>query len=319
VTEVLPRLTPEDPPGYRPIRWLWDYKVPQDPPYVPGTYRSVTQMDPGQMTNRLTSNVPFTKNIPLIGVNIACKTDDDCVDVGRAPGTPPLNCSGIITSNTAIDVGGMRCDVPLVRFGEFCAPGIAACLSKFDPNFASNDPMKPPSRALLRDEEIIKDLNAAPDVKSAVLGGYTCQPNTSQGGYCYMRCDSDAPASPEPKKATEKVMIKYKGPDGQTKTDPADLVFDARCGNLPGYKCLNPAGTVPTQMRVCLRQCDGGKPDTFNDVFCSTSLETEINEKVNGDIQKGLKCATRGLSGAAGCQWDPAYEPRDPKLNFTPL
>jgi len=43
-----------------------------------------------------------------------------------------------------------------------------------------------------------------------------------------------------------------------------------------------------------------------------------INEKVNGDFQKGMTCSTRGINGAAGCQWDPAFEPRDPGLNFIP-
>jgi hypothetical protein len=31
-----------------------------------------------------------------------------------------------------------------------------------------------------------------------------------------------------------------------------------------------------------------------------------------------MKCSTRGLTGASGCQWDPAYEPRDGKSNFLP-
>jgi hypothetical protein len=293
VTEVLPRLNPSDPPGYRPIRWLWDLKVPQDPPFVTGTYRSTAQMDPTQMANRLTANTPFTKNVPLIGTYTACTNADDCGGVPRAPGISALGCYG-----WAGDAGGLHCDAPLVQFGQFCAPALATCETALDP----------------MGEELATNKAINKDTGGAILGGYTCQPNTSAGGYCFLRCDSDASAGT---KVADKVSIKYKGPDGQVKTDMADMPYDARCGNIPGYKCLNPAGTgIPTQQRVCLRQCDTGKPDTFNDVFCAQPTAITINERVNGDVQKGMTCATRGLSGSAGCQWDPAYEPRDPKLNF---
>src|SRR5688572_3162765 len=72
VTDVMPKYSPADPPGYRPIRWLWDLQVPQDPPYVAGTYRSTSQMDPVSMLNRIG---PFTKNFPTIGVNVDCSKD----------------------------------------------------------------------------------------------------------------------------------------------------------------------------------------------------------------------------------------------------
>jgi len=346
----LPKLTPADPPGYRPIRWLWDLNVPQDPPYQAATYKSTAQMDPVQMVNRLTSNSPFTKNYPLIAQNIPCNVADgtlvadstvdpktfvakpvglrdgnqaaNCADLPHAPNVP-LTCwtTGIINTVTGAIVnepGGARCDIPLNRFGEFCAPGIAGCLG-FNPK---KDPMK--------DGPLNEDEAAAKAINSNIIGGYTCQPNTSQGGYCFYRCDVDASAG---SKDANKVDITYKGPDNQSKKDSADLPYDQRCGNIPGYKCLNPAGTIPNQARVCLRQCDTGKPDTFNDEFCKyepNTFETmdgmpfkkpvKINEVVDGskNFQKGMTCSTRGLNGSAGCQWDPAYEPRDNKLNYVP-
>jgi hypothetical protein len=105
------------------------------------------------------------------------------------------------------------------------------------------------------------------------------------------------------------------------KKDMAKLTFETRCGNLPGYKCLNPSPTtpaVPTRLRVCLRSCDTGKPDAFNDVYCQTPAQVKINDRVDGDIQKGQSCSNRAIDSAAGCQWDPAFEPRDPGSNFTP-
>jgi hypothetical protein len=308
---VMPRYSPADPIGYRPIRWLWDLQVPQDPPYVASTYRSVSQMDPVAMINRIG---PFTKNFPTIGVNTPCMASTDCDGVGRAPGIN-LECVttqiGTPTSGLEADKGGARCDVSLNRFGEFCAPAIAGCVGSApagpDADFVAANKKK------AADDPLGKE--------GAIMGGYTCHPNTAQGGYCMLRCDSEASTSGTPD-ATE-VSVKYKGPDGQEKTDKGKYMgYDKRCGNLPGYKCLNPAGTaVPTTLRVCLRSCDGGKPDTFNDVYCQLPITDQpINERTGTkNIQQGQKCSTRGLTGASGCQWDPAYEPRDSKSSFTPL
>jgi hypothetical protein len=343
-----PRLTQADPPGYRPIRWLWDLNVPQDPPYVVATYKSTAQMDPVQMVNRLTANAPFTKNYPIIGRQMPCSWTDGTLvadsigsdptkfvatPVGFSNGVQAANCADlphaknvvlgcvkqqtINTVNGALvdEPGGARCDIPQARFGEFCAPAIAGCL-QFNPK---KDQMK--EGPLTEEETDAKAIN------SNIIGGYTCQPNTSQGGYCFYRCDVDASAG---SKDANKVDITYKGPDNQSKKDSADLPYDQRCGNIPGYKCLNPAGTIPNQMRVCLRQCDTGKPDTFNDEFCKydpsqfnddgTKKPVKINEVVDGskNFQKGMTCSTRGLNGSAGCQWDPAYEPRSTSLNFVP-
>src|SRR6185436_6415382 len=282
------------------------------------------QMDPVQMVNRLTSNAPFTKNFPLIGINQACDAmgalaadpTKTCGDLPHAPNVP-LGCvtTSIINTVTGAlipEPGGARCDIPLARFGEFCAPAIAGCTG-FDPKRNPAPPPPMPAIPLTPDEEAAKALNEGAATKGAILGGYTCQPNTSQGGYCFYRCDVDASAG---SKTADKVDITYKGPDGQSKKDKADLPYDNRCGNIPGYKCLNPAGTIPNQMRVCLRQCDTGKPDTFNDEFCKfppdifnpdgTKAPTTINERVTGNFQKGMTCSTRGLNGSAGCQWDPA-------------
>ena len=308
VTDVMPRYTEADPPGYRPIRWLWDLQVPQDPPYKPATYKSVAQMDPVAMINRLG---PFTKNFPTIGLNVGCTVGDNapCDAKEHAPGVP-LTCvkqfvmarsplDGTAIGGVQDDPGGPRCDVPQGRFGEFCAPAIAGCQYEVTAATAADD-----------FNFVTTNKN---DNGGTLTGGYTCQPNTNTGGYCMLRCDSDASSSDS--KDTEEISVMYKGPDGQVKTDKGKyMAYDKRCGNLPGYKCLTPAGTVPTTQRVCLRSCDGGKPDTFNDVYCAipmTGDTTPINERVGTqNIQKGMKCSTRGLSGVSGCQWDPAYEPR---------
>jgi hypothetical protein len=319
VTDIGPRFAPNNPPGYSPLKWLWDLKVPQDPPYQAGTYKRSDQMDPANLSNRLTSDTPFVKNFPLIGQYQGCAADADCSKWSTAPGIH-LECNKTPNADLATSdfpgvdngkapdadpvrvallnqiEGGARCDVPAARFGEFCAPGIARC--KLD---------------------IRADMDAKPvsDDKAATTGvaGYTCQPMGT--GYCMFRCDVDGSAGSTPAMA---IPVNYPGPSGTVKMDTGSLPFDARCGNIPGYKCLNPAPktpTVPNRMRVCLRQCDTAKPDNYNDVFCSYKTTVSINEKVQkADIQKGMTCSNRGIDSAAGCQWDPAFEPRDQSSNF---
>jgi hypothetical protein len=323
LTEAGPRTAPDQPAGYSPLRWLWDLKVPQDPPYESGSYKSYDAVDPGNLANRLSSDTPFVKNFPLIGLVHGCDADADCQGVAAAPGVK-LECNhypsaDIATSDLSgagptVDdparaammvrrEGGARCDVPAVRFGEYCAPGIARCRL---------------------------DVTGLPDARPTIgdapgspMLGYTCQPTGA--GYCYFRCDIDLGAGNTPKKP---VSISYPGPLGTTRTDSADLEFDARCGNLPGYRCLNISPKMPatpTRMRVCLRNCDPARPDGFNDMYCQSPVNVTINEKVSGNIQKGMTCSNRGIdpqtgvaNSSAGCQWDPVFEPRDPLSNFIP-
>ena len=44
-----PRIFPEDPPGYSPIVWLHDVVVPADPPYVFGSYKKLSDIDPPRL------------------------------------------------------------------------------------------------------------------------------------------------------------------------------------------------------------------------------------------------------------------------------
>jgi hypothetical protein len=320
VTSAIPKFRPSDPPGYSPLRWLWDLKVPQDPPYVPGSYKRLEQMDPSNLSNRLAANTPYIKNFPLIGIITRCKTDEECSKVPAAPGlegklqcnTSPIDLrlptGGLAVNDppagsTVADLiesqeGGPRCDVPAVTFGEYCAPGVARC--KLD---VKGTPDEKPT------------IDGKPS--SASLLGYTCQPMGT--GYCYFRCDSDAGTAGN---AAINIDINYPGPNGTMKTDKGSLPNENRCGNMPGYKCLNPSPTtpaVPTRLRVCLRSCDSGKPDPYNDRFCSSPAALKLEGRFDSpNVQKGMLCSNRGIDGASACQWDPAFEPRDPVSNFLP-
>jgi hypothetical protein len=156
-----------------------------------------------------------------------------------------------------------------------------------------------------------------------LLGGYVCIP--SSGGYCYFRCDSDAMNTNTASAAT--MTLTYPGPAMQKLTKTASYPLDSRCGALPGFQCKNPASGPPSQARVCLRNCGAGDPDAFNALLCgkTVAVPMSISDKDSAnfvfqdqDIMKGTVCKNTGLDNTAGCTWDPAYEPRDPKTTFVP-
>src|SRR5688572_9686552 len=198
-------------------------------------------MDPVAMVNRIG---PFTKNFPTIGVNTPCdpKAGTGCEGLTAGPGVN-LECYltrvGTPLAGLEDEKGGARCDLPLVRFGEFCAPGIAACVGNApagpDADFIAANKKKPPA-----DPNMVAATEDPQGREGVLTGGYTCHPGGPQGGYCMLKCDSEASSSDS--KETEEISVKYKGPDGQEKTDKGKYMgYDKRCGNLPGYKCLNPA------------------------------------------------------------------------------
>jgi hypothetical protein len=134
ITPAIPRHFDSDPPGYSPIVWHWDINVPQDPPFVSGSFKALTDVDPQQLAAR---GGVFTRNYPVIGVATPCKGPDDCaafqrscnvlpdLDLATADPPPGKNIADVMIEKE----GGPRCDVPAVGYGEYCAPGISRCES----------------------------------------------------------------------------------------------------------------------------------------------------------------------------------------------
>ncbi|HWA75565.1 MAG TPA: hypothetical protein VG937_24690 [Polyangiaceae bacterium] len=147
VATALPRRTASDPGGYSPIVWMWDINLPQDPPYVPGTYRDVASIgvvpDPFPPANPTLGGAAeardggtnvVTRNIAVIGRAEKCVADTDCKfgmqcntmpDPAIATTDPPpgQNIADVVIQRE----GGPRCDVPVVGFGGFCSPGVTRC------------------------------------------------------------------------------------------------------------------------------------------------------------------------------------------------
>ena len=59
-----PRHFPEDPPGYSPIVWLHDVAVPPIPPYVSGSFKKVSDIDPAKISPRDTATTVWTEELP---------------------------------------------------------------------------------------------------------------------------------------------------------------------------------------------------------------------------------------------------------------
>ena len=112
--------------------------------------------------------------------------------------------------------------------------------------------------------------------------GYYCQPNTSTGGYCYVRCDNGAGAGTSPAAAKLKKMISVEAdprrPGSAAASIEATFGFDARCGGLEmlGYKCL-PGSGRPNRQRVCLRECTTRDTEGFNKALCEYPLNDAPN------------------------------------------
>lgn len=356
---ALPKHVAWDPPGYSPIVWLHDIDVPQAPAYESGSFKSLDQVDPAKILPRDSGTAAWTKNMPVIGAAQTCTNDGACgylgqtcnkfpdVDVATFDAPPGKNMADLTIERE----GGPRCDLPVVKYGNYCAPGIGRCegwTTDKDPDDAAllalkagtAGPTFTPAKNKADAMAVLNNATATPEAKAAAqanldkanwyasLGydkdytgrGYSCHPPT--GGYCYTRCDGGAAAGSV---AQVKKMLVVNDPlrPGVTREQPATFTNDARCGGLEllGYRCLS---NRPNKQRVCLRECTTRDTQQFNDALCNYQL----NESDNGNakaypfsggqravgVMEGQSCVA--LANATACQWNPDFEPRDPNLSL---
>jgi len=201
-----PRRTHGDPPGYSPIRWMWNFTVGTD--YTSGGLTAVSTLD--SSNSRSTTGV---RNLPLRGVRTRCSFPEQLskprtTGVGyqcgqlvvpdpMSPDTKELDAKG----DPACTKDGLECnpetcfcDAPFVGYGQVCGPGIAQC-------------------------------NTDEDKFSKY--GYQCL--FPEGGYCIMRCNTGDPNELVDMNAGKK---------------PTEIV-DSRCKGIPGYQCFGPYPAPP--------------------------------------------------------------------------
>jgi len=186
----VPRRTPADPPGYSPIRWMWDFTVADD--YVIGKVDAVSKLDPSN--NMATTGV---RNMPLRGLRTRCgyaKLPEigKCAKWVPDPAEPnnPNKMVPDSKGDPTCTQQGLECnpdtcfcDAPFVGYGKACGPGVAQCDTAED-KFSKH--------------------------------GYTCL--FPERGYCYMRCKlgdmNTFMADNSGKKATEVLDSRCKGLPG---------------------------------------------------------------------------------------------------------
>jgi hypothetical protein len=218
LSEGQPRRTPADPPGYSPIRWMWDFTV--DSSYVQGRLDAVSKLD--QSNSMGTSGV---RNMPLRGIRTRCsypmqlskpRTDGSGSQCGKLIPDPmdptnenkstlePKGDPACTSQGLECNPETCFCDAPFVGYGQKCGPGIAQC-NKAKDDFSDH--------------------------------GYTCL--FPFGGYCYIQC------------ATGDLNTHLAENAGKKQTE----ILDSRCKSIPGYQCLG-AGFLGRGNGICLKFCD---------------------------------------------------------------
>jgi hypothetical protein len=151
--------------------------------------------------------------------------------------------------------------------------------------------------------------------------GYQCQPPT--GGYCYLRCDGAAAATPSKTYTIGLAVPNPRDPSGKTtKDEDHAFVTDPRCGgdDLIGYRCMPVGGA--NKRNVCLRDCSTQNTDGHNRLACDYPLNQQAGGAPMPLVMSigapelpaftGQQCMTN--AGVTGCQWNPDFEPRNPSV-----
>lgn len=271
-----PRRFPDDPPGYTPIRWLFEMPVPSD--YRWGGLKRFDEVDLSHVVPRgaAAGQAALVHNLPVRGALVACSPDTPRHQKGNqdipsqrweecgklidrsAQGQPPLiDPSGDpVCNKLGLECNRFSCycEEKIVRYGERCAPAVAQC----------DGPPRTDAAALAK---------AAEDPFAPL--GYGCFP--SFGGHCYKVCDS---------RATNTFAEQNMG-------KKATQLRDSRCDGVPGYSCYG----------FCLRNCD---QNVTNVDQCSAKITVEsAGMSMERDVGAGQTCQDWGVQV---CTWPESYE-----------
>ncbi len=344
LTDSVPRHLASDPPGYRPIRWLWDVRVAQDPPFEAGAldFRDVNKLDPAQISARDAATTVWTKNFPLIGTAIKCDgPGDDAKCLGG------LQCNAYPDSDISLNEApagksmqeltnqrenGPRCDEPQVGFGEYCAPGVARCMEQ-TPVGSEEDKAIASLLPAVVGPVPTKQVGSMISPDGVATGrGYICSQRGGPG-FCTLRCDGALTAPNATSGARVDLTLTFELPSQAAKTTRTETVkplVDSRCGTrkvkgggadgttdfyqMLGYSCQNPSGNSSTKQWVCVRTCSSQDSENKNKALCDYPLVEDSSPlNLSGKLQgvkalSGQRCTA--INGFSACSWDPSFEPR---------
>jgi hypothetical protein len=299
----VPRRKKSDPPGFRPVAWLWGINVNQagrtynGNDFTDQTFTDIRNVD-GSLLRPLDSNVA---NIPLVGLRINCQDavegeEDPCGKIG-------LVCPKFQDSVEPY------CEERKSGYGDYCAPTIAKCRDKNigGATQSKQDPMEQAFYIQNRPKFGDITISNLRTINYRDTEIYSCHGEVEGTGHCYFSCKGGEANYLQGQKIVQEVDV------GGGRTLMVDLLLDSRCGGtlMPGFRCLpinNQA--YDTGGRYCMRDCDGTLAASTSSAICQipTPISPE-SAKENLDIAKGTRCLT--INSVTGCAKDLSLEPQE--------
>ncbi len=211
-----PRHLASDPPGYSPIRWMFDFRVYDN--YEVESIKSVGEAILARTVAQRAGGRYVVKNVSTRGGLVKCslprvpltingRNVEQCgIRVtgkdGITPITDPSGDEACKRIGLECNKETCYCDAPVVQYAQACGPGVGRCIAERG------------------DRE-----NAA-----------VCFP--ASGGFCYKQCQS---------RTTNTFAQENEG-------KKAYETLDSRCDGLPGYRCFG--YFVLPNFGICLKNCD---------------------------------------------------------------
>ncbi len=275
VTAAVPRHYSNDPPGYTPMKWMFDFKVAENYGDVSSRLgKIVTSLMGFDFSNavaqRRSNGGVVLKNLVTRGALVKCvlprimkgplnNSREVCgVQLfDAAGGETTIDSSHDLACNAVgleCNQETCTCDVPEVKYGQSCGPGIARCqASEYD------------------------------------LGNaLACYP--PWGGNCYKQCNRRLRNAHEMENEGKKPWE----------------ALDSRCGDVPGYRCFNYG--FPPLGGICLRGCNTEiiDPVTRLPDAAQCSAQGQVEGKPR-DLGEGQTC--QDLGRLQICAWPDGYTP----------
>lgn len=295
-----PRRKKADPPGYRPIRWLWNLEMEDLTTEGANEYtlRRSGLLDPRMIpVSRFAPRKDLVlRNVGLAGGLIACD--------GATPNSDP--CSAMAMQCGLLNGTQIRfCGAKRVRYNALCGPAIAQCRETIQVRASPRDSqtvdlsvlpdilenwlfngLAPPEESeqikskvgdeLVTAHRMLREMNRR--LIDRGDGIYVCAADDTGVGRCLFTCDATRSNYQAGEVATMSVNV-----NGASTS--VTLPLDSRCGGkfMPGYACSK-------ETPVCLRPCSAATAD-------SCSAPTNIwysDEQSNPNLAQGTTCSTIG-------------------------
>jgi hypothetical protein len=305
-----PRRHKSDPPGYRPVRWLWNLEISAT---NGGDLVSAMSLKEAKLLDpRYIAANRFAPRKEILAVNVGLVSKEvSCLNATLA--MDPCARLGLACSSLQ-DGPRNFCEEKKVRYNALCGPSIAKC-SEFihlvtdtagqrqpdtveDWFFNGARPSDDAKRAAF-ESKVPRDvidyrealrLRGRRIVERGSSSLYECASDDTGVGRCLLSCDNEMLNENAGKSIETAVDVQ-----GEKRT--VTLPLDSRCGGklMPGFSCSMPG---PNEWSgVCRRECPTGQDPVAT---CKVPAKMWLwDDQTEFDLAQGTSC---GSSGALqGC------------------